>query len=144
MRGRQSLFVSALNALIDNGLDLSYDSIEEAERRPSMNHAPQRITCQFSIQGIPCITTCRPDGYGEERVAVIYNSNDAPLVEHICQVGNAIQLLRPGITAGLFYVERESGPYIMSTRTSINNFRYTRPDLQRLVTVVVEPNGFAV
>lgn len=144
MLARKALYVSALNALIDHGLNVSYDSIGAEERNDlSINHVPQRITCHFDLEGVPCIATCRPVGCGEEHVAVVYNSNDAELAEHLCRVGNSMTYLRAGITAGSFYVERKRGPYIMSTPMKRCNFRYTRLDSQRLRNVVVEPNGFA-
>lgn len=144
MSARKALYVRALNALVENGLDLSYDSIGEEERNHlSMSQAPQRVTCQFDIEGVPCVATCRPTGCGEEKVVVVYNSHDVEKAEDLCRVGCTIQHLRPGITAGTFQVERRRGPYIMSTPPRCDNFRCTRLDHARLRGVHFEPNGFA-
>ena len=141
---KRNLSVAALNALVDHGLKLSYASTTEEERTHStMNHAPLRLSILFEADGVPCVAACRPAGYGEEKVAAVYDCADVDRAVHLCQVGTAIHNTPEGTTAVFFYVERERGPYIMSTEDGTASFRYTLPTARRLSRLDVAPQGFA-
>ena len=69
---------------------------------------------------------------------MVYNSADSQLASRVCRHG--VTHIKRGITAIMFYLERERGPYVMDG----GRLRSTRADLAKIKAVPkVKPNGFA-
>ena len=144
---RRNLAVSATNALLEHGMPRLLEDLDPSERGTGDFHAP-RMRVNFFLDGVPCCATSKPAGYGEEKIAVIYDTNSVdPAIIQTVLDHFALPLPRgTRYTATSFWFEREYGPYVQipdNDKPSAFYFRTASSDhLRTLCNLDVTPNGF--
>ena len=138
-RAYMSLVAAGVNALVDNGLSLSYESLSWFEQNATVL-APEEqkpIDAQFTIGDVPCVATCSGRGLGEERITILYRSTNLARAKQINDCGNPS--LGKG-TAAKVTLERWKGPFIRKRYRG--DFRCKHVDRATLSGIGVQPQGF--
>jgi hypothetical protein len=138
-RAYTSLVAAGVNALIENGLNLSYESLSDFEKNALCLEPEEQkpIDVHFSIGDVRCVATSGGRGLGEERITILYGSTDLKRAKYINDCMNPS--LGKG-TAVKVTLERWRGPVIRKRNRS--GFRCARADKAVLVNVQVQPMGY--
>ena len=136
-RAYASLVASGVNALVEHGLNLSYESVSDFEKQILTMSDEPGVDAHFAIGEVRCVATSKPAGCGEERITILYGSSNLTRAKQINGCSNA----RFGTsTAARVTLERWNGPYIMDRQRG--DFRCTRVDKATLASLDVQPQGY--
>tara|TARA_R110002050_G_scaffold108088_7_gene218734 strand:- start:17847 stop:18302 length:456 start_codon:yes stop_codon:yes gene_type:complete len=136
-----TLITAGTNALCDAGLSLDFADVSEKQKHCLVMTEEDGHTAHFSIDGVACVAASKPAGCGEERIVVMYDTNDvATALETVKCAGS----LPRGKTAAKCTLERKTGRYIMKQRLSNWFFRTTNEDKHALCKRSIKPLGYTL
>ena len=128
----ETLVVAGTNALRAAGLPLAYGDAMADEK----GHV-----ARFAIDGVPCVAASRPIGFGEENIAIVYDTQDVGVAVENARCAGALE----GGTAAKCILERERGPYIMKvSRLTRWTLRSTASSRAALAKVDIQPDGYTL
>lgn len=139
-----TLVAAGVNALVDAGMHLDAARVS-AEQRVALGMTEEDgVTATFDLHGVPCVACSKPAGCGEERILILYNSDDRDKARRHVQCANVLNTYAQGVTAAKVTLERERGPYVMQTNLGKRAFRCTQADMTTLASHAVAPYGYAL
>ena len=140
-RAYDCLVVAGTNALCVAGMSLDYETVSAEQKVALTMTEEEGYVTTFDIDGVPCVAVSKPAGAGEERIVVVYDSNDVSAALSTVRCAGTL----PHKTAAKFTLERKRGPYIMeSHRLYRFHFRVTNPDKLSLSKHTLLPNGYTL
>ena len=138
-RAFENLITAGTNALCEAGLSLRYEDVSDAQRLDLGMSDGVSVSTNFDLFGVGCVAAAIPNGCGEEKIIVIYDSDDVERAEREVSVAGRLQATRAKC-----WLERKDGPYIMETDINQTFFRTTNANMHVLSHMVVEPDGYTL
>jgi len=130
--------VNELISQIPNYLDYTNNENDESDS----------TSFTFTLDGVPCAVSFRGIGAGEDRITVIYGSNDVNISSSInsCYMPNfskGVKMVSNGkqVTSVKMNLERKRGKYIMDGSIEFTTNRNHTASINKLN---ISPNGYSL
>jgi len=145
----ENLVAVGTNELCAAGLSLAYADVSDDQKKCLGMTEEAGYIASFNIGEVPCVAVSKPDGCGEERIVVMYNSSDVNRALNLVKCAGSLtwrgwKNSTKDVAIAKCTLERQRGRYIMES--SLDNWHFTCSNVNKyeLNRLSIQPEGYAL